>query len=57
MNNADFARDMERRTIDEDGTVTNEAGARFTPAEFFKEAGIIIAASLALGLLVQIVLG
>jgi hypothetical protein len=37
--------------------MTHDPGVRFTPGQFFKEAGTLIAICLGLGLLAQIVLG
>jgi len=38
----------------EEHRVTQNPGARFTPGQFFKEAGILIAVCLGLGLLAQV---
>lgn len=55
MKNLNFARDARPHALDDQ--VTGDGDARFTPGQFFKEAGTIIAVCLALGLIVQIVLG
>ena len=57
MRNPDFARDARPHAFDDEDTVTHDEGERFTPGQFCKEAGTIIAVCLGLGLLVQIVLG
>jgi hypothetical protein len=57
VKNADFARDARSHTLDDEDMITLEEGERFTPGQFFKEAGTIVAVCLGLGLLVQIVLG
>jgi hypothetical protein len=57
VRNPDFAGDARPHVLDDEDMFTHDEGERFTPGQFFKEAGSIVAVCLGLGLLVQIVLG
>jgi hypothetical protein len=50
----DMARDQAQSAVN---TTDANSGVRFTPADFFRDAGTVIAVCLALGLLAQILLG
>jgi hypothetical protein len=52
-----LVQDVQTSTGEDDVTFCGASGAQFTPADFFKDAGTIIAVCLALGLLMQILLG
>ena len=45
------------RAFDVEGGNAADRGAGFTPAEFFRDAGTLIAGCLGLGLLMQMLLG
>jgi hypothetical protein len=60
VRNANFASDARSNVpdaVDDEETFPSGSGARFTPGQFFREAGTIIAVCLGLGMLIQIVLG
>jgi hypothetical protein len=46
-----------QRVLDADDADAHDTDRQFTPADFFKEAGAIIAVCLGLGVLMQILLG
>jgi hypothetical protein len=50
-------RRLDRRAADETQAGIQDPVARFTPGQFFKEAGTLIAVCLGLGLLTQILMG
>jgi hypothetical protein len=56
MKHIDIARDLERTEPQDATAVAGDLG-QFTPAEFFKDAGTVIAVCLGLGLMMQLVLG
>jgi hypothetical protein len=55
VRNLHIARDLGHRALDEADAATEDV--RFTPAAFFKDAGLVIAVCLALGVLAQLLLG
>jgi hypothetical protein len=57
VSNANLARDATPHASDNEDTVTSGLNAQFTPGQFFREAGTIIAVCLGLGLLFQLLLG
>ena len=57
MRNAELIRDERPHALDDEDTVASDTNARFTPGQFFREAGTIIAVCLGLGLLFQLLLG
>jgi hypothetical protein len=57
VRNASLAREAAPHAFDNEDTVTSATNARFTPGQFFREAGTIIAICLGLGLLFQLLLG
>jgi hypothetical protein len=57
VSNIDIARHGRPRALNEAGAAGNDAGERFTPGQFFKEAGTVVAACLVLGVLAQLLLG
>jgi hypothetical protein len=56
VKNASPARSDEPFLLEVERTATQEAHEQFTPGDFFREAGTVIAACLALGLLMQFLL-
>jgi hypothetical protein len=57
VRNIDIAGDLQRSAPQgEAALVTGDLG-QFTPAEFFRDAGTVIAVCLGLGLLMQLLLG
>lgn len=56
MRNIHIAGELERSGPRDRTALVQEAG-KFTPAEFFKDAGTVIAVCLGLGLLMQLLLG
>ena len=56
LKNASPARSDEPFLLDVERTAIQETHEQFTPGDFFKEAGTIIAVCLALGLLMQFLL-
>ena len=57
MKIARFARAARPRASDEGSMTRRESGGTFTPGQFFREAGTLIAVCLAVGLLTRILLG
>jgi hypothetical protein len=57
VKNLHFEQNVQPVTRQNDVALDDGSGAQFTPADFFKEAGTIIAACLGLGLLMQVLLG
>ena len=57
MNLLDIARGVGPRGFDDEAVTSHDSGARFTPGQFFREAGTLIAVCLSLGLLMRILLG
>lgn len=57
MKNVNIAADLAPRARSQADAFSGESGARPTPADFFKDAGTVIAVCLGLGLLMQILLG
>ena len=56
VRNIDIAGDLERSAPRDEAALAGDL-SNFTPAEFFKEAGTVIAVCLGLGLLMQLLLG
>ncbi|MGD0430151.1 MAG: hypothetical protein ABSA58_03580 [Acetobacteraceae bacterium] len=56
MRNADIAGHPSPRVLDDENP-DDVPAVRFTPGQFFREAGVVIAVCLGLGLFVQILLG
>jgi hypothetical protein len=57
VRNIDIAGDLQRAALQDDEAALAGNRDEFTPAEFLKDAGIVIAVCLGLGLLMQLVLG
>jgi|HubBroStandDraft_1064217.scaffolds.fasta_scaffold13705_4 hypothetical protein len=57
VRNANLARDASPHALETEDTVAADLNTRFTPGQFFREAGMIIAVCLGLGLLFQLLLG
>jgi hypothetical protein len=57
MEHLNIARNARQRVFDADDADAHDTDRQFTPADFFKEAGAIIAVCLGLGVLMQILLG
>jgi hypothetical protein len=57
VRNASLPHDAAPHVFDQEDTVPSDPNARFTPGQFFREAGTIIAVCLGLGLLFQLLLG
>jgi hypothetical protein len=56
MRNIDIAGDLQRSVPRDEAALACDLD-EFTPAEFFKDAGAVIAVCLGLGLLMQLLLG
>ena len=56
MGNIDIAGDLQRSAPQDEAAWAGDMD-EFTPAEFFKDAGAVIAVCLGLGLLMQLLLG
>jgi hypothetical protein len=56
VRNADIARHPSQHVLDQENSDDNLA-VRFTPGQFFREAGVVVAVCLGLGLFVQSLLG
>ena len=56
VRNANIAQDVGQPALDAASTTRGDP-AQFTPGQFFKEAGTVIAVCLTLGLLAQLLLG
>jgi hypothetical protein len=56
VRNIDIAGDLQRSAPRDEAAVAGDRN-KFTPGEFFKDAGMVIAVCLGLGLLMQLVLG
>lgn len=57
MRNIHIARDARPRALDAEKPIVDHFGPRFTPGEFFKDAGTVIAVCLVLGVIMQVLLG
>lgn len=57
MKNFDIARDVRRRDLHGETAFAGDSDAQFTPADFLKDAGILIAVCLGLGLLMRVLVG
>ena len=57
MKNITLKRELDAAQSDAAGDAAGDAEWRFTPADFFRDAGAFIAVCLALGLLAQLLLG
>jgi len=56
VKNANVVRSGEFRTLDTEPTDGRDADRHFTPGDFLREAGIVIAVCLALGAVFQVLL-
>jgi hypothetical protein len=56
VKNPHFVQSGEFRTLDTNRTVSHDTDRHFTPADFFRKAGVVIAVCLALGAFLQILL-
>jgi hypothetical protein len=56
VKNANIVRSDEPFLLEVERTAIQETDQQFTPGDFFREAGTVIAACLALGLLMQLLL-
>lgn len=56
VKNANVVQSGEFRTLDTNRTVSHDTERHFTPGDFFREAGVVIAVCLALGAFLQILL-
>jgi hypothetical protein len=56
VKNANVVQSDEFRTLDTKPTVNQDTDRHFTPGDFFREAGVVIAVCLALGAFFQILL-
>jgi hypothetical protein len=56
VRNANIAQDVRQHALDAASTTSRDDPAQFTPGQFFREAGAVIAVCLALGLLAHILL-
>ena len=56
VKNANVVQSDEFRTLDMEHTAGQDADRQFTPGDFFREAGIVIAVCLALGAILQVLL-
>ncbi len=56
VRNPDIAEDLQRAAPQDEAALAGDPD-EFTPAEFFKDAGTVIAVCLGLGLLMQLLLG
>jgi hypothetical protein len=57
VKNLHIVRDAMLRTPDIERTINTDPGTAFTPGEFFRDAGTLIAVCLGLGLLTRVLLG
>jgi hypothetical protein len=53
----DITRGLTPGGVDDKAMTSPDPGARFTPRQFFREAGTLIAVCLSLGLLMRVLLG
>ena len=56
MKNANIPQNAVSHEFDENDMSPRETGIRFTPGQFFREVGTLIAVCLGLGLLAQVML-
>ena len=56
MKNANVVLSHEVRALDMEYAAKQETDRQFTPGDFFREAGIVIAVCLALGAILQVLL-
>jgi hypothetical protein len=57
VKNLTVVRDVGQPTRNDEAVFAGDADTRFTPGEFFRDAGTVIAVCFGLGLLMQILLG
>jgi hypothetical protein len=57
VKNVNVARGVRSHDFDQQQALSHDSGIRFTPGQFFKEAGTVIAVCLVLGLVAQVLLG